>query len=76
MQQSSSHMVKVGILIGVLGLCLGLAPLGCSSEPENPDLDPCDGPGWRDCFGHLDGRHAGHQQTRTCLVRNTPLAIP
>ena len=53
MQQSSSHMVKVGILIGVLGLCLGLAPLGCSSEPENPDLDPCDGPGWRNCIATM-----------------------
>ncbi len=50
MQQSSSHMVKVGILIGVLGLCLVLAPLGCSSEPENPEWDPCDGPGVRNCF--------------------------
>ena len=53
MQQSSSHMVKVGILIGVLGLCLGLAPLGCSSEPENPDLDECDGPGWRNCSAKI-----------------------
>ena len=53
MQQSSSHMVKVGILIGVLGLCLVLALLGCSSEPENPDLDECDGPGWRDCSAKI-----------------------
>ena len=49
MQQPSWKWVKVGILLGVLGLCLVLAPIGCSSEPEYPDIDPCDGPGWPSC---------------------------
>ena len=34
MQQFSPHMTKVGTLMGVLGLCLALASLGCSSDPE------------------------------------------
>ena len=50
MQQPSQHLVKVGILLGVLGLCLVLALIGCNSEPEPPIIDPCDGPGWHDCF--------------------------
>ena len=49
MQHFRKHAVKVSTLIGVLGLCLVLATFGCSSEPNVPDLDPCDGPGWRNC---------------------------
>ena len=53
MQHFRKHAVKVGTLIGVLGLCLVLATFGCSSEPNVPDLDPCDGPGVRDCFATM-----------------------
>ena len=53
MQHFRKHAVKVGTLIGVLGLCLVLATFGCSSEPNVSDLDPCDGPGVRDCFATL-----------------------
>ena len=35
MQQLSQHMVKVGTLIGVLGLCLVFALIGCSSDSES-----------------------------------------
>ena len=53
MQQISQHIVRTGILLGVLGLCLALALIGCSSEPKYPDHDPCGkfyGPyGWPDC---------------------------
>ena len=27
--------------------------IGCSSEPEHPALDPCDGPGVRNCFATM-----------------------
>ena len=53
MQHFRKHAVKVSTLIGVLGLCLVLATFGCSSEPKYPELDPCDGPGLRDCFATM-----------------------
>ena len=37
MQQLSQHKVMVGTLIGALGLCLGLASIGCSNGPESGD---------------------------------------
>ncbi len=49
MQQISQHRVRVGILLGVLGLSLVFALIGCSNEPEPFTLDPCDRPGWHDC---------------------------
>ena len=44
MQHFRQHAVKVGTLIGVLGLCLVLAPFGCGSESKC-DKYP-DGPCW------------------------------
>ena len=50
MQLLSSHIVKVGILLGTLGLNLVLAPTGCSSDPvpSTPGHrgEPGQGPGF------------------------------
>ncbi len=54
MQQHSPHRVMVGTLIGALGLCLCLAPIGCSNGPESGDSQDS---GW---FGYAalgEGTH-------------------
>ena len=40
-------MYRLQTRLIVLGTILLLALTGCSSEPEHPALDPCDGPGVR-----------------------------
>ena len=46
MQQPSKYLITVGIFLKMLGLCLVLAPIGCSNGPESGDSQ---GSGW---FGY------------------------
>ena len=52
-ETTKKAMCRLPTKLAVLGSLLLLALIGCSSEPEYPALDPCDGPGVRNCFATI-----------------------